>query len=73
MAWAGASGMHGDARGKATEIDLVVTASTPPSLLRRNHEAERVDGKPGSVVYAKDASAEVAIVPDGAGSWSPTG
>ena len=55
-------------RVKATEIDLVVTASTPPSLLRWHHEAERVDGKPGSVVYAKDATAEVAIVPDGSGS-----
>src|SRR6478736_5179121 len=60
--------MYGHARGKATEIDSVVTASTAPSLLRWHHEAERVDGKPGSVVFAKDATAEVAIVPDGAGS-----
>ena len=60
--------MYGHARGKATEIDSVVTASTPPTLLRWHHEAERVDGKPGSVVYAKDATAEVAIVPDGSGS-----
>ena len=60
--------MYGHARGKATEINSVVTASTPPSLLRWHHEAERVDGKPGPVVYAKDATAEVAIVPDGSGS-----
>ena len=60
--------MYGHARGKATEIDSIVTAATPPSLLRWHHEAERVDGKPGSVVYAKDATAEVAIVPDGSGS-----
>ena len=60
--------MYGHARGKATEIDSIVTASTPPSLLRWHHEAERVDGKPGSVVYAKDATAEVAIVSDGSGS-----
>ena len=36
--------MYGHARGKATEIDSVVTASTPPTLLRWHHEAERVDG-----------------------------
>jgi uncharacterized protein YndB with AHSA1/START domain len=60
--------MYGHARGKATEIDSVVTASGPPSRLRWHHEAERVDGKPGSVVFARDASAEVTIQPDGAGS-----
>jgi uncharacterized protein YndB with AHSA1/START domain len=60
--------MYGHARGKATEIDSVVTASEPPSRLRWHHEAERVDGKPGSVVFARDASAEVTIQPDGAGS-----
>ncbi len=60
--------MHGHARGKATEIDSVVVASTAPSLLRWHHELERVDGKPGSVVYAKDATAEVTIEPDGSGS-----
>ena len=60
--------MYGHARGKATEIDSVVTAWEPPSRLRWHHEAERVDGKPGSVVFAKDATAEVTIAPDGAGS-----
>ena len=60
--------MSGHARGKATEIDSVVVASEVPSLLRWHHEAERVDGKPGSVVFAKDATAEVSIVPDGDGS-----
>ena len=60
--------MYGHARGKATEIDSIVTASEPPSRLRWHHEAERVDGKPGSVVFARDASAEVTIQPDGAGS-----
>ena len=60
--------MYGHARGKATEIDSVVVAATPPSLLRWHHEAERVDGKPGSVVFAKDATAEVTIEPDGTGS-----
>jgi carbon monoxide dehydrogenase subunit G len=60
--------MHGHARGKATEIDSVVVASSPPSLLRWHHELERVDGKPGSVVFAKDATAEVTIEPDGSGS-----
>ena len=60
--------MHGHARGKATEIDSVVVAYEPPSRLRWHHEAERVDGKPGSVVFAKDATAEVTIVPDGSGS-----
>jgi uncharacterized protein YndB with AHSA1/START domain len=60
--------MHGHARGKATEIDSVVVASTAPSLLRWHHELERVDGKPGSVVYAKDATAEVTIEPDGSDS-----
>ena len=60
--------MYGEARGKATEIDSVVTAYEPPKLLRWHHRAERVDGKPGSVVFAKDATAEVSIEPDGNGS-----
>jgi len=45
-----------------------VTACNPPTHLRWHHEAERVDGKPGSVVFARDASAEVTIAPDGDGS-----
>jgi len=60
--------MHGHARGKATEIDSVVVAHEPGRLLRWHHEAERVDGRPGSVVFAVDATAEVSIVPDGDGS-----
>jgi uncharacterized protein YndB with AHSA1/START domain len=60
--------MFGHARGKATEIDSVVTAYEPPNRLRWHHEAERVDGRPGSVVFATDAFAEVTIRPDGAGS-----
>ncbi len=60
--------MHGHARGKATEIDSVVTVREPPTTLRWHHEAERVDGKPGSVVFAKDATAQVTIIPDAAGS-----
>ena len=60
--------MHGHARGKATEIDSVVTAFEPPNRLRWNHEAERVGGKPGSVVFARRATAEVTIKPDGVGS-----
>jgi uncharacterized protein YndB with AHSA1/START domain len=60
--------MYGHARGKATEIESVVTAYEPPRLLRWHHEAERVDGKPGSVVFAKDATAEVRIDPEGEGS-----
>jgi len=60
--------MFGHARGKATEIDSVVTAYEPPNRLRWHHEAERVDGTPGSVVFAKDATAEVTIQPDGVGS-----
>jgi uncharacterized protein YndB with AHSA1/START domain len=60
--------MYGHARGKATEIDSVVTASDPPTHLRWHHEAERVNGQPGSVVFAHDATAEVTIVPDGGGS-----
>src|SRR3954447_23183423 len=51
--------MSGHARGKATEIDSVVTACDAPTRLRWHHEAERVNGKPGSVVFAKDATAEV--------------
>jgi carbon monoxide dehydrogenase subunit G len=54
--------------GKPTEIDSVVVASDPPRLLRWHHEAERVDGKPGSVIFARDATAEVAITADGDGS-----
>ncbi|MFL5779645.1 MAG: hypothetical protein ACJ761_11995 [Chloroflexota bacterium] len=46
----------------------MVTAYEPPHRLRWHHEAERVDGKPGSVVFARDASAEVVIEGDGAGS-----
>ena len=57
--------MFGHARGKATEIDSVVTFFNPPILMRWHHEAERVDGKPGSVVYAKDASAQISIDLDG--------
>ena len=60
--------MYGHARGKATEIDSVVTAWEPPTRLRWHHEAERVDGRPGSVVFAKDATAEVTIAPEGSGS-----
>jgi uncharacterized protein YndB with AHSA1/START domain len=60
--------MYGHARGKATEIDSVVVASETARLLRWHHEAERVDGRPGSVVYAKDATAEVVIQPEGDGS-----
>jgi uncharacterized protein YndB with AHSA1/START domain len=60
--------MFGHARGKATEIDSIVTAYEPPNRLRWHHEAERVDGRPGSVVFARDATAEVTIQPDGVGS-----
>ncbi|MDO8483730.1 MAG: SRPBCC family protein [Candidatus Limnocylindrales bacterium] len=60
--------MYGHARGKATEIDSVVTACEPPNRLRWQHEAERVDGKPGSVVFAREATAEVTIRPDRVGS-----
>jgi uncharacterized protein YndB with AHSA1/START domain len=60
--------MYGHARGKATEIDSVVVASEAARLLRWHHEAERVDGRPGSVVYVKDATAEVVIQPEGDGS-----
>ncbi|MDQ6793566.1 MAG: SRPBCC family protein [Chloroflexota bacterium] len=60
--------MYGHARGKATEIDSVVTAYQPPRRLQWHHEAERVDGKPGPVVFARDATAEVTIEPDGTGS-----
>jgi uncharacterized protein YndB with AHSA1/START domain len=60
--------MSGHARGKATEIDSVVTAFEPPNRMRWHHEAERVDGKPGTVVFAKDATAEVTIAPDADGS-----
>jgi uncharacterized protein YndB with AHSA1/START domain len=60
--------MFGLSRGRATEIDSVVTAYEPPHLLRWHHEAERVDGKPGPVVYARDAVAEVIIKPDAGGS-----
>ena len=60
--------MYGHARGRATEIDSVVVAREEPRLLRWHHEAERVDGKPGSVVFAHDATAEVTIYPDATGS-----
>jgi uncharacterized protein YndB with AHSA1/START domain len=60
--------MHGQARGKVTEIDSIVTIHQAPTHLRWHHEAERVDGKPGSVVFAKDATAEVTITPEGDGS-----
>lgn len=60
--------MHGHARGKSTQIDSVVTAYEPPNRLRWDHEAERVAGKPGSVVFARRATAEVTIRPDGVGS-----
>ena len=53
--------MYGHARGLPTEIDSVVTTWEPPTRMRWHHEAERVDGKPGSVVFAKDATAEVTI------------
>lgn len=60
--------MHGHARGKPTEIDSIVTAHEPPNRLRWDHEAERVAGRPGSVVFARHATAEVTIEPDGVGS-----
>jgi len=60
--------MSGHARGKSTEIDSVVTDFEPPNRMRWHHEAERVDGKPGTVVFARDATAEVTIVPKGDGS-----
>jgi uncharacterized protein YndB with AHSA1/START domain len=60
--------MYGHARGKATEIDSVVTTYQPPRRLEWHHEAERVDGKPGSVVFARDATASVTIEADGSGS-----
>lgn len=60
--------MSGHARGKATEIDSVVTICDAPTHLRWHHEAERVDGKPGSVVFARDATAEVTIAPEANGS-----
>ena len=60
--------MYGHARGKATEIDSVVTAREPERLLRWTHEAERVNGAPGSVVFARTAEAEVVIDPDGDGA-----
>ena len=60
--------MFGHARGKPTEIDSVVTVYQPPRRLEWHHEAERVDGKPGSVVFARDATASVTIEADGSGS-----
>jgi uncharacterized protein YndB with AHSA1/START domain len=60
--------MSGHARGKATEIDSVVTDWDPPTHMRWHHEAERVDGKPGTVVFAKDATSEMTIEPDATGS-----
>jgi uncharacterized protein YndB with AHSA1/START domain len=60
--------MYGHARGKPTQIDSVVTVYQPPRRLEWHHEAERVDGKPGSVVFAKSATADVTIEPDAGGS-----
>ena len=60
--------VYGHARGRATEIDSVVIDHEPGRLLRWRHEQERVDGRAGSVVFAKEATAEVQIVPDGSGS-----
>ena len=60
--------MYGHARGRPTEIDSTVTIHEPPRRLRWHHDAERVDGRPGRVVFARDASAEVTIEPDGEGS-----
>ena len=60
--------MSGHARGKATEIDSVVTVCDAPTRLRWHHEAERVNGKPGTVVFARDATAEVTIEPEADGS-----
>lgn len=60
--------MFGHARGHATEIDSVVIEREPERLLRWRHEQERVDGKVGSVVFAKEATAEVTIAPDGTGA-----
>ena len=60
--------MWGHARGRPTEIDSTVTAREPNRRLAWHHDAERVDGKTAPVVYAKDATAEVTIQPDGDGS-----
>ena len=60
--------MWGHARGKPTEIDSTVTAYELNRQLAWHHTAERVDGKPGPVVYAKDAVAEITIRPQGDGS-----
>jgi uncharacterized protein YndB with AHSA1/START domain len=60
--------MWGHARGRPTEIDSTVTAYEPNRRLAWHHDAERVNGKPGAVVYAKDAVAEVTIEPDGEAS-----
>jgi uncharacterized protein YndB with AHSA1/START domain len=60
--------MTGHARGKVTEIDSVVTAWDPPTHLAWHHEAERVDGEPGSVVFAVAATADITIEPDATGS-----
>jgi hypothetical protein len=59
-----------DARSRTRQGDrdrfggggIVATVAAPLAPL------ERVDGKPGSVVFAKDATAEVTIEPDGSGS-----
>ena len=60
--------MYGHARGKATEIDSVVIDYETGRLLRWHHESERVNGRPGSVVFARDATAEIVIEADGQGS-----
>src|SRR5947208_14990903 len=55
--------MYGHARGKATEIDSVVTACQPPRRLERHHEHHRVDAKPGSAVLCGEATASATIEP----------
>jgi carbon monoxide dehydrogenase subunit G len=60
--------MYGHARGKPTEIDSTVTAREPNRRLAWHHDAERVSGKPGPVVYAKSTDAEVTLVPTDAGT-----
>ena len=60
--------MYGHARGKATEIDFDRhrrDAAVAVALAPRGGACRR---EAGSVVFAKDATADVAIVPDGSGS-----
>ncbi len=57
--------MYGIARGKPTEIDSTVTAREPNRRLAWRHDNERVNGKPGPVVYAKETHAEVTLEPQG--------